>query len=67
MLVIAVGVSPFKLFKVSVKVLFAYLVEGSDDGALEQRPHSFDAVSVKVSNYPFLDGVPDRVKSSVPM
>ncbi len=57
MRVIAIIESPFKFLKVSVQVLPAHLVEGSDNGTLEQAPHAFDAVGVDLSDNPLLGGM----------
>ena len=37
---------PLQLFQVAVHMLDAHLVEGSDDGTLEEAPHAFDTVGV---------------------
>ncbi len=57
MRVIAIIESPFQFLKVSVQVLPAHLVEGADNGTLEQAPHAFYAVGVDLSDNPFLSGV----------
>ena len=63
--VVAVVVSPFEFFKVTVHMLDAHLVEGSDKGLLEQGPHALDAVGVNVSDHPFFLGMVNRFMAGV--
>ena len=65
MRVVAVVEPPLRPFQVAVDVLRADLVEGSDDGALEQRPDPLHAVCVNVASYPFVLGMIDRLVTSV--
>ena len=63
--VIPVVKTPFKLFYVLVHMLDRHLVEGSDDGTLEQAPHSLNAVSVNIPSHPLLFGVVYRLMSRI--
>ena len=63
--VVAVVEPQFHLFQIAVHVLGAHLVEGADDGALEQRPDALDAVGVHVADDPFLGGVVDGLVARV--
>ena len=63
--VVPVAESPFEFFEVTVEMLSGHLVERTDDGTLEQRPDAFDGVGVNVADGPFLDGVVDRLVTSV--
>ena len=55
--IVAVIETPFQFLKVSVQVLPAHLVEGSDNRTLEQAPHALYPVGVDLSCHPFLSGV----------
>ncbi len=55
--VVTVIVSPLQFFQVTIQVLRAHLVEGFDNGALEQAPDPFDRVGVNVTDNPLLLGV----------
>ena len=63
--VVAVVVPPFQLFQVAVQVLCAHLVEGTDDGALEQAPHALDAVGMNVTHDPLFGRVVDHLMASI--
>ena len=65
MRVVAIIESPFQFLKVSVQVLPAHLVEGADNGTLEQAPHAFDAVGVDIAHHPFLQGMAHSLMARV--
>ena len=44
--------SPLQFLKVAVQVLPAHLVEGADNGPLEQAPHALDPVGVDLTDNP---------------
>src|SRR5437870_123280 len=53
MLIVAVIEAPFKLIEVGRQMFHAHLMIGSDNTALEKRPHAFHAIRVNVPAYPF--------------
>ena len=55
--VVAVVEPPLHLFQVAIQVLGADLVEGPDNGALEQRPDALDTIGVNIADHPFVCGV----------
>ena len=57
MRIIAVVVTPFQFFEITIQMLDAHLVEGSDDRTLEQRPNALDAIGVDIAHHPFLGRV----------
>ena len=65
MRVVPVVVAPLQFFQVAVHMLDAHLVEGPDDGTLEEAPHAFDAVGVHVTHNPFFGRVLDGLMAGV--
>ena len=51
--------SPLQFLKVTVQVFPAHLVEGSDNGTLEQAPDALDAVGMNITYNPLLRGMAD--------
>ena len=65
MRVIAVVKTPLQFFEVAVQVLPAHLVEGANNGTLEQAPDTLDSVGVDLSDNPLLRGVAHGLVYSV--
>ena len=65
MRIVAVIETPFQFLKVSVQVLGAHLVEGSDDGPLKQAPDALDAVGMNVTHNPLLRRMANGLMASV--
>ena len=57
MRIVAVVETPFQFLKVSVQVLPAHLVEGTNNGPLEQAPDPLDTVGVDLADNPLLGGM----------
>ena len=63
--VFAVVVPPLQFLQVAVQVLDAHLVEGADNGPLEQAPYALDRVGVNLTHNPLFLGVFDRLVAGV--
>ena len=63
--IVAVVESPLQFFEVTVQMLDAHLVEGADNGTLEQAPHTLNAVGMYVTDNPLLGRMAHRLVCSV--
>lgn len=63
--VVPVVEPPLQLLQVAVQVLDADLVEGSDDGPLEEAPDTFNAVGVDIAHDPLIDAVAHRLVAGI--